>query len=88
MTTKDCYCSVIGGRKFLCEGCARKLQRGCEELDRLRAFTEAAAIGLETAAHWGMEEFCFEPPEGCEVVTQGWCDTRALAKKLREELPE
>lgn len=28
-----CYCSIIDGRKFLCEGCARKLK---EELEVLK----------------------------------------------------
>jgi hypothetical protein len=47
MTSTACYCSVIDGRKFLCEGCAGKLQH---ERDALRerladAMDEGRCIG-------------------------------------------
>ncbi len=92
MTKKgnDCYCSVIGGRKFLCEGCASALQSDLKETQlrflRYLVVAEYAADVLVYASSRGVKRADIDPPEGYEVSTKGGCSLRALAKQLRRKV--
>ena len=88
MKGNDCYCSVIGGRKFLCEVCASKLQKDLQETQlrflRYLAIAELAADVLDYASDQGVKSADIEPPsDDYEDAPKGGYSLRGLAKQLR-----
>ena len=56
-------------------------------IEHFREAVGVAADALDIAADWNVEEVQCNPPWELEALSEnpedGWCSTRALAKKLR-----
>ena len=59
-------------------------------MNEIQKALEIAAEALDIAADWNLYDVQVFPPEGWGLETcgedagEGWCSTRALAKKIRE----
>jgi len=86
--SSECYCSVIGGRKFLCSGCAEALT---QERDRLRerlsmvCTAEGARMAQEhlTALERVLRKWLRRPPRLADGSTTNLdADNQLLAETM------
>ena len=86
MSDGNCYCSVVGGREYLCAVCASALKKQLRDTQmsflEYIILAEYAADVLDYASSQGVKRTDIEPPEGYEMSAKGGCSLRVLARRL------